>query len=209
MTATLLLTPALAEAAFAALGHRAREDGRVIDIAVYGGSALMLVSNFRVSTSDIDAVATDENQALIEAYADEVGARLNLPTGWLNDQVFPYLSDRVDGVTDEHRFFKSYPDDAAPGLRVYVPTAEYMCALKLIALRIEPGTAAKDFDDLHHLTALLGLDTPDKALALVSRFYARGETSGRVENGIRRLYDLMRESGGLRVATPRYHGRRD
>ncbi len=208
MNAITQLTPDLAEAAFTALGERAREDGRVIDIAVYGGSALMLVSNFRASTADIDAVASDENQALIETYAEEVGAKLRLPSGWLNDQVFPYLSDRIDGVTDEHRFFRSYPDDAAPGLRVYVPTAEYMCALKLIALRIEPGTAAKDFDDLRHLTALLGLDAPDKALALVSRFYARGEVSGRVENGVRRLYDLMQESGGPRVASPCYHGRR-
>ena len=81
-----------------------------------------------------------------------------------------------------------------------------MCALKLIALRIEPGTAAKDFEDLQHLTALLHLDTPEKALALVSRFYSRGDVSGRVENGIRRLYDLLRDAGGPRVATPIYIG---
>lgn len=201
------LTPRLIEDAFAGLGQRARTDGRVIDIAVYGGSALMLVSNFRASTADVDAVASDENQAYLEACADELGRTLGLPTGWLNDQVFPYLSDQVDGFACEHSHFRSYPNEAEPGLRVYVPTPEYMCALKLIALRIEPGTAAKDFEDLQHLTALLRLDTPQKALALVSQFYAKGEVAGRVENGIRRLYDLFRERGDRRIAAPIYHGR--
>ena len=39
------------------LGQMAHDAGRVIDIAIYGGSCLMLVSNFRVATADVDAVA--------------------------------------------------------------------------------------------------------------------------------------------------------
>jgi hypothetical protein len=43
------------------LGQIAHEAGSVIDVAVYGGSCLMLVSNFRISTADADAVtATDQ-----------------------------------------------------------------------------------------------------------------------------------------------------
>jgi hypothetical protein len=201
------LTRDLLETALQRLGALAHADGRVIDIAVYGGSALMLVSNFRASTSDVDAVADDAHQSDLERYARTVGAELDLPEGWLNDQVFPHLSDKVDGLDVDHRFFRSYPNEAEPGLRVFVPTAEYMCALKLIALRIEPGTGAKDFEDLAHLTSLLGLATPEDAVALVSRFYSRGEISGRVENGIKRLYSLLAERGGLPIATPVYHGR--
>ncbi len=44
------------------LGQIAHEAGRVIDAAVYGGSCLMLVSNFRIATADVDAVAaTDQS----------------------------------------------------------------------------------------------------------------------------------------------------
>ena len=38
------------------LGLRARAQGKVLEIAIYGGSALMLASNFRVTTQDVDAV---------------------------------------------------------------------------------------------------------------------------------------------------------
>jgi hypothetical protein len=42
------------------LGQIAHEAGSVIDVAVYGGSCLMLVSNFRISTADADAVSCHE-----------------------------------------------------------------------------------------------------------------------------------------------------
>jgi hypothetical protein len=42
------------------LGQIAHEAGSVIDVAVYGGSCLMLVSNFRISTADADAVAATD-----------------------------------------------------------------------------------------------------------------------------------------------------
>ena len=194
------------EAALEALGKCARQDGRVIDIAIYGGSALMLVSNFRASTFDVDAVADDAQQAHLERYAATVAVELGLAPRWLNDQVFPHLSDKIDGFETEHTLFRSYPVGATPGLRVFVPSAEYMCALKLIALRIE-GTGAKDYEDLAHLTTVLDLRTAADALALVSRFYSRGEISGRVENGIKRLYSLFDERGAERVPTPTYLGR--
>ena len=50
--------------AFMELGTHARREGKVIDLAVYGGSALMLASNFRVATEDVDAVV-DGDQRII------------------------------------------------------------------------------------------------------------------------------------------------
>ena len=43
--------------AFHDLGVLAHDAGKVIDLAVYDGSCLMLVSNFRFSSEDVDAVA--------------------------------------------------------------------------------------------------------------------------------------------------------
>src|SRR5439155_6296763 len=44
-------------AALRELGARAWSRGLTIDLAVYGGSCLALVSNFRVSTRDVDSVS--------------------------------------------------------------------------------------------------------------------------------------------------------
>ena len=42
--------------AFAALGRLAWENGKTVEIAVYGGSALMLSYDWRLATKDVDAV---------------------------------------------------------------------------------------------------------------------------------------------------------
>jgi hypothetical protein len=190
------------EAAFADLGTLARDEGLIIDVALYGGSALMLVTNFRAATYDVDAVANDDNQRHLERLADLVGQRRGWPKDWLNDQVFPFLSDKIDGVATYHELFRSYPDAGLPGMRVFVPTVEYMCALKLIALRIDPGTGAKDLDDLRHLTDIVGLATPDDALALVRQFFDGGTVTARVENGVRRLYDMLHGRSETNTAPP-------
>ena len=46
-------------AALEMLGQIARREGRVVDIAVYGGAAIILVWGFRVSTMDVGAVCVD------------------------------------------------------------------------------------------------------------------------------------------------------
>src|SRR5262245_38936620 len=38
------------------LGEIAVDAGKIIDLALYGGSCLILVSNFRLSSEDVDAV---------------------------------------------------------------------------------------------------------------------------------------------------------
>ena len=48
------------------LGQIACEAGRVIDIALYGGSCLMLASNFRIATADVDAVAAEDPGQRVE-----------------------------------------------------------------------------------------------------------------------------------------------
>lgn len=60
------------------LGRRAYARDKVVEIAIYGGSALMLASNFRVTTQDVDAIA-DTDQNLINGLAQEIGAERGLP----------------------------------------------------------------------------------------------------------------------------------
>jgi hypothetical protein len=97
------------------LGQLAHQAGQVIDIAVYGGSCLMLVSNFRVSTADVDAVAAVD-QGFLDIAAQTVAARRGWPRDWLNDGVRTYLSPQVEGFA-QHTLFRTYPNEQAPGLR--------------------------------------------------------------------------------------------
>ena len=103
--------------AFHEMGQRAKADGKVIDISVYGGSCLMIASNFRVSTRDVDAVAVSD-QIYLQALAAHIALERDWPADWLNDGVRTYLSPNVEGF-EQHQLYGSYPDEIDPALRVF------------------------------------------------------------------------------------------
>lgn len=162
--------------ALAELGQLAHDAGRVIDVAVYGGSCLMLVSNFRVATADVDAVAAVD-QGLLDTAAQTIAARRGWPRDWLNDGVRTYLSPNVEGFA-QHTLFRTYPDEQTPGLRVFVPTAEYMLAMKLMALRIDPGSGRNDREDILNLMQVTGMKEKADIVQFAARFYPEARTSG-------------------------------
>ncbi len=199
-----LLIDALTE-----LGTLAAAEGKVVDVAIYGGSALMLASNFRVATRDVDAVADDEGQRVIDRLAAVVAARRGWPESWLNDQVYPFLSDQVDGLGQHHELFRSYPCEQAPGVRIFVPTPEYILAMKLMAMRIDASVGAKDRDDIVNLMAIVGLQTPQETLEFVAAFYPEARVSEQVGLGLQDLFgsrDVPREDWPDDAA-PTYLGR--
>jgi len=71
-------------AALNELGQLALDTGKVIDLALYGGSCLTLVSNFRVGSEDVDAVAIAD-QDFIDRAARTIAGRHGWPEDWLND----------------------------------------------------------------------------------------------------------------------------
>ena len=68
------------------IGRLAYAQGKAVEIAVYGGSALMLASNFRIATQDVDAVA-DTDQDLVNRLARDIAAERGWPQDWLSDGV--------------------------------------------------------------------------------------------------------------------------
>ena len=175
--------------AFMELGAEARREGKVIDLAVYGGSALMLASNFRVTTQDVDAVV-DGDPSTIECLAQGIAQKRGWSSNWLNDGVRTYLSPNVNGLKEHHALFRAYPSEQEPGLRVFVPTPEYMLAMKLMALRIDPAAGKTDVADIINLIEVVGLKTANEAIEFAAAFYPEARISGRLRLGIRELWRI-------------------
>jgi hypothetical protein len=119
-------------AAFDEIGRAAAAAGTKLEIAVYGGSALMLASNFRFATEDVDVSPLEQPWP---DWLRHVLERITVANGWahdwFNDGVALHLSALADRAAD-HLEFGTFPRDGSPpGLLVNVPTAAYMLALKL------------------------------------------------------------------------------
>src|SRR5262249_12122340 len=157
------------------LGELCVQAGKVIDLAVYEGSWLILVSNFRVSSEDVDAIAL-QDQAFVDEASHKIAARHGWPEDWLNDGVRTYLSPALEGH-QARELLATYPSELKPGLRLYVPTAEYMLAMKLMALRIAP-TEGKDLEDIISLMEVIGLKDKAKVVEFAAQFYPDARISG-------------------------------
>jgi len=202
-----MMTPRTLEAALTELGTLAHAEGKVIDLAVYGGSALMLASNFRVATQDVDAVA-ESDQSSVNRLAAVIAQRHGWPADWINDGVRTYLSPNVDGVSGHHQLLRAYPSEQQPGLRVFVPTAEYILAMKLMSMRIDESSGKSDLADIINLLGVVGLKSPDDVIKFASGFYPEARVSGRLLLGIGALWRIKDTLTVERPdGSPRYLGR--
>lgn len=197
------LTRELLQEAFDDLGRRARAEGHTIDLAVYGGSALILASNFRAATADVDAVA-QLDQDVVDRLTADIARDRQWAADWLNDGVRTFLSPNVDGIEQHHSLFRAYPDDDDPGLRVFVPSAEYMLALKLAALRVDPKRGAKDRDDIKNLLAIVGIATAEEAVAFTAAFFPEYEPTSRLYPRFLAQFKDFFAEGVVPEGTPRY-----
>jgi hypothetical protein len=180
----------LLEQAFEMFGDLAASEGSVIDIAVYGGSCLLLASNIRDVTRDVDAVFLTERSRGYEL-ADIVGHKLGLPDDWLN-QAVKYVAPPKGNPQPNLFPFGEYPKQGEVGLRVYTPAPEYILAMKLLAnRRDDPDGLARDRRDLHMLMRVTGLTTGEQLADLIKVCYpAVPGISVRIEA---KIEDIVRE----------------
>jgi uncharacterized nucleotidyltransferase DUF6036 len=142
-------------AALTSLGVRLDERGIEGEIYVVGGAAIAIAFDARRATRDVDAVFEPKQE--IYAAAEEVGAELRLPPGWLNDGVKGFVAGPDDQATTALE---------VPGLRVLVASPRILLAMKVLAHRI-----GEDDDDVRLLARELGLDDADAVLALAEDVY--------------------------------------
>jgi hypothetical protein len=174
------------EAAFQALGRKALANRRIIEIAVYGGSALVLILPERAATKDIDAVVQNDPQWMRQAVA-ELAEEKRWPPGWFNDGVKGWLSERDSDPTAKS-LFKTYPSEDSPGLRVFTASPRYLFAMKCLAMRIGGVDEAQDRSDIEALAKVVGVTTATEALAIVSQYYPGSRISPKTQFGIEEIF---------------------
>jgi hypothetical protein len=148
--------------AFDDIARAAVAAGTRLQIAVYGGSALMLASNFRFATEDVDIaeIGGDWPQWLREV-AKKIATERGWGDDWLNEGVAFHLSALA-----------SPADGSTPGLVVTVPTAEYLLAMKLKAMRVT-DVVRGDTErlDILNLMQVVGIESVDQAITLLGKYF--------------------------------------
>jgi hypothetical protein len=143
------------------LAERLERRGVVGEINRLGGTAMILGFQARQSTKDVDAIFAPAGVIREEARA--VAEELDLPVDWLNDA--------AKGFVSPNAYFQRLRDIDFPYLRVQVPTAEYLLAMKVMAARVEIGGESTDKGDIRFLIRRLELTTPEQVFDLVGRYY--------------------------------------
>lgn len=159
--------------AFDRIGCAAVAAGTKLQIAVYGGSALMLASNFRFATEDVDVSQLEHPlPAWLAAVLQEIANQKGWKHDWFNDGVAFHLSSLADRSTD-HLEFATFPRGGEKaGLVISVPSAEYLLALKLKAFRImDPLRGETERLDILNLMQIVGISTAEEAIALLGRYF--------------------------------------
>jgi hypothetical protein len=166
-------------AAFDEIGRAAAQAGTRLEIAVYGGSALMLASNFRYATEDVDvSPLVHPWPEWLRIVIEQIAQANGWSADWFNDGVTFHLSALADRAAD-HLEFGTFPRDSSPaGLVIQVPEARYLLALKLKAIRInDPLRGEQERLDILNLMRVAGVQTVDEAIAVLTRYFPNSGVS--------------------------------
>jgi hypothetical protein len=175
------------EAALHRLGELAAAQGKLVEVSVYGGSALLLTFPARAATRDVDAVFEGQG-AFIRPAAAVVAAEFGLSPDWINDGVKGFLSAR-DPEPGIKSLFRTYPNaEDSAGVRVLIASPPYLFAMKAMAMRIGGTEASSDLSDLRQLGKHLGIDTYQQAIELVAGFYPNGRISPKTQFGLQEIF---------------------
>jgi hypothetical protein len=167
------LTRELIERAFDLMGAMSAKRGLVIEIAVYGGSCLVLASDVRNASADVDAVFLTNRSAVYEI-ADAVARQMGFTANWINEavkQTAPPIGNPEPNLLP----FGEYPRGAqeAVGLRVHVPVPAYLLAMKILANRLEDEAlkVQSDQDDAIALMKITRINSREAIIELLKQCY--------------------------------------
>lgn len=144
------------------LGELAHERKVTLEVSLYGGAVFTLVYGSRDATKDVDAVVRQGEIA--RTLAAKVAGELGLPDDWLNDHVRQFLAAKEAK--------RELPQsDFGAGLRVSVPTAAYLLAMKLRACRPPLPGYAGDYGDIRFLVQKMSIRSVRAAEDVHDKFF--------------------------------------
>jgi hypothetical protein len=167
------------------LAELLRERGVQGEICLLGGAVMVLAFRARPATRDVDAIF--EPASLIRELSRRIATARDLPEDWLNNGAKGFVSAHHDTTTGDLPQFE--------GLRITMPTAEYLLAMKCMASRI--GTAPADpgdVADIRFLISHLGLRSAEDALHIVARYYPEDRIPARARYLLEDLFGMPRPS---------------
>lgn len=144
-----------------ALNDELQAAGVTGHVQMAGGAVMCLAFDARPSTRDIDALFKPTAEVLNAAL--RIAAREGIRDTWLNDAVKGYVSDRGS--------FEPFLE--LSNLKVFCASAEYMLAMKCLAMRI--GEGYHDEEDVRYLLRNLDIRRYADAEEILGRYYSLEE----------------------------------
>ena len=142
------------------------------ELCLYGGAVMALVYDARPNTDDVDAVFKPVRY--IRRAAGRIAERHGLPKGWLNYAVKMFLAPHEQQI-----FFD------LPSLKVYVPPAKYMLAMKVLSARAN----LKDRGDVQTLVDKLGLNNSEEVAQIVKGYYPHKEIKPATQMLLKEIFE--------------------
>ncbi len=128
------------------------------EVSLFGGAVMCLAFKARPATKDIDAIF--EPVRAIRKATLKIADRHNLEIDWINMAVEIFVVDHPRTVILD-----------LTHLKVFVPEADYMLAMKTLALRPD----SHDTSDVDFLIRILGLKSVAEVTGIVSNYYPNKE----------------------------------
>jgi hypothetical protein len=141
------------------------------ELCLYGGAVMALVYDARPDTKDVDAIFKPSTQ--IRDAAIRVANANHLRDDWLNDAVKGFL------VPHQQRILFDLSN-----LKVFVPEADYLLAMKAISARSNTLDAA----DVRFLIDLLQMKSAEAVLDIVEKYYPRQQIKPATQFFIEELF---------------------
>lgn len=152
---------------FSEMGRLCAEQGKQLEIALYGGSALILDFSYRQSTHDVDYCVLKGNPMDVRDIALQACEKMGIGNKariLIRDDVSDFISDHAD-----HLLHGDYGASARGGLRIFKASPQYILSMKILSMRNALET--HDVRDVWELCKACGIKTAEDASDLVAKFY--------------------------------------
>lgn len=152
---------------FSEMGRLCAEQGKQLEIALYGGSALILDFSYRRATHDVDYCVVKGDPRDVRDIALQACEKMGISSKarvLIRDDVSDFISDNAD-----HILHGDYGNTSRGGLRIFKASPQYILSMKILSMRSALET--HDVRDVWELCKACGIQSSEEAVELVSKFY--------------------------------------